>query len=131
MLFTLYGEPVAKGRARSTHFGHNYTPQKTVDAELDIKNQIIRQMDEMNYEGFAAKVPLVLRCVFYRARPKSLAKKIVCPVQRPDTSNCIKLLEDAMNGLVYHDDSQIVEEHATKAFGWPPRIEVEIKRWLL
>lgn len=31
---------------------------------------------------------------------------------RPDLSNIIKSVEDAMNGVVYYDDRQIVELHA-------------------
>lgn len=128
MRFTIMQEPVAKGRPRITKSGHAYTPTNTLKAELDIKNQIIRQMGERGYEIISDKMlPLQAYYKFIRSRPKSLPKKYICPVQKPDLSNLLKTVEDAMNGIVYPDDSQIVATVMTKEYGYPPRIEVLIE----
>lgn len=61
--------------------------------------------------------PLAMLCLFYRARPKGHygAKGDVKPrfqaakwVTRPDACKLTRAAEDALNKLVYHDDSQIV-----------------------
>ena len=39
--------------------------------------------------------------------------------KRPDLDNLAKAIKDAMKGIIYHDDSQIVEAHLYKVFGGP------------
>ena len=127
--FTLYINPVAKARPRVTWDGsgkaHGFTPGKTRDAEADIKRQIIDSLD-LSKQSFDAGVPLKLEATFYRARPRRLAESVVMPVSRPDTDNLLKLLTDAMQGLIYPDDSQITSVETKKRYGEPPRIEVRL-----
>lgn len=49
------------------------------------------------------------------------------PSKKPDLSNYVKLIEDACNGLLYKDDSQIVNLTARKRYSDEPRIEITIK----
>lgn len=54
-------------------------------------------------------VPMIMSCKIYITRPKSVTiAKRAYPEVKPDLSNYIKGIEDAMNGLVYTDDSKIV-----------------------
>ncbi len=74
----------------------------------------------------------------YRAIPKSMsAKKAklaeagqIRPTTKADLSNYIKGIEDACNGIVWQDDSQIVAYHEPfgKWYSDRPRIEVEVKK---
>jgi Holliday junction resolvase RusA-like endonuclease len=62
--------------------------------------------------------PLKLTAIFYLQRPKS-AKKRMRPHVRPDLSNFLKLVEDALNGLAFKDDAQVcvlqvAKEYATE-----------------
>jgi Holliday junction resolvase RusA-like endonuclease len=50
--------------------------------------------------------PMILSCQIYLDRPKSVTRQH--PSVKPDLSNYIKGIEDAMNKLVYTDDSKIV-----------------------
>jgi Holliday junction resolvase RusA-like endonuclease len=50
--------------------------------------------------------PMILSCQIYLDRPKSVKRKY--PEVKPDLSNYIKGIEDAMNKLVYTDDCKIV-----------------------
>ncbi len=50
--------------------------------------------------------PMVMSCRIYIQRPKSVKREF--PEVKPDLSNYIKGVEDAMNDLVYKDDSKIV-----------------------
>lgn len=53
--------------------------------------------------------------------------KFYRPRKSGDLSNRIKILEDAMQGVIYKDDKQIVELHAWRFDdAMNPRVEVEI-----
>jgi crossover junction endodeoxyribonuclease RusA len=58
----------------------------------------------------------------------SLTLKVYRPRKSGDLSNRIKVLEDALNGLAYEDDSQVKELHAYRYDDkLNPRVEVEIE----
>jgi crossover junction endodeoxyribonuclease RusA len=57
-----------------------------------------------------------LTMAFYLPRPKSLAKKITAHLKAPDCSKLIRSTEDAMSGIVYRDDSQVIELIAGKFY---------------
>lgn len=131
---TILIEPVAKGRPRLTvvnGHGRAYTPAKTRTAEQEIQWLIREQV--IGAAGlrseFPQLIPLRLKATFYRRRPLHLPKRITMPITRPDLTNYLKLLEDAINHYVIADDSQITAIYAKKRFaetGTPPRIEIEI-----
>jgi Holliday junction resolvase RusA-like endonuclease len=60
--------------------------------------------------------PLELEVRIYLARPKSLPKKIKHAAKKPDLDNLVKLFLDAMNGVVFVDDAQIIHFEAWKSF---------------
>lgn len=51
--------------------------------------------------------------------------KDVYHTKRPDIDNLAKAVKDALKGIVYADDSQIVEAHLYKQYGGP-EIKIEI-----
>jgi Holliday junction resolvase RusA-like endonuclease len=46
--------------------------------------------------------------------------------KRPDIDNLAKAVKDALRGIIYHDDSQIVEAHLFKKYG-EQMVRIEIK----
>lgn len=87
------------------------------------------------YRGPLLEGPLVATFRFYRPRPKNHFAKFglskagalsLAPDTRPDVLKLARAAEDALNGICYVDDSQIVEEHLFKHWGEPARLEVEI-----
>lgn len=76
---------------------------------------------------FSKHVPVVATFKFYFAKPESVSKKRGAHVVRPDVSKLIRATEDALTGIVYLDDAQIVEEHAYKFYGMPERVEIKIE----
>lgn len=110
--------PVSKLRSRSTRSGRHYTPKKTADFEAMIKAQAKVLM------GFKkpTAAPVYMSVVFYFpvAKSWSKAKKEAAidgfVTQKPDLTNLIKSIEDALNGVVYVDDCQIVRIDAEKRF---------------
>lgn len=80
--------------------------------------------------------PLVVRMGFYRPRIKGHfgtgrnAERLknsapLYPTTRPDNLKLARLTEDALTGIVWRDDSQVVRSCLAKDFG-PARCEIEI-----
>jgi Holliday junction resolvase RusA-like endonuclease len=47
---------------------------------------------------------------------------------RPDTSNLVKLIEDALNGVVWSDDSRVaVYNRIEKVYGDTPSVTIKIE----
>lgn len=121
--FTLPFDPVAKGRPRMSRHGHAYTPAKTRRFEAAVKAYAA---------VFAPKEPLVgpvkLTARYYFKPPKKGPAKP--HLGKPDLSNLSKALEDALNGMMWKDDSQITSHETEKMYDWVtknPRIEVRIE----
>ena len=124
----LSGEPVAKARARvfkrkSGAMG-SFTPKKSQnysDALAIAATYIMKGRKPL--EG---ALVVVVRC--FMTIPKSLSKKVECGdahIKKPDLDNIIKQL-DALNGIVWKDDSQITSLTAMKMYSNYPRILIEV-----
>jgi Holliday junction resolvase RusA-like endonuclease len=77
--------------------------------------------------------PLNLCADFFLPRPKGhIGKRGVRPsapfhhLVKPDTTKLLRAVEDALTGIVYRDDSQIVRQAITKGYGEPARVEIRI-----
>jgi crossover junction endodeoxyribonuclease RusA len=76
-------------------------------------------------EPFAGKhVPVSLSLEFYLQRPPSIPKKRKCMVVKPDIDKLVRSTTDAMTGILYADDAQVVVLSAGKHYGVPERVEV-------
>lgn len=106
-------DPVAKGRPRFTKRGIAYTPTKTKSFEKDLV-RLIKQ----RYKGKPLDKALTVEVNFLLKRPKSVKRKY--PVTRPDIDNYLKALFDAMNGVVFKDDSLVIEVIARKKYSPTP-----------
>ena len=51
---------------------------------------------------------------------------LIRPISRPDSTNYVKGVEDSISGVLWKDDSQIVNLICGKFYSDKPRIEVEI-----
>lgn len=127
-IFTVPGIPVAKGRPRVTKYV-TYTPQKTKDYE-----NLVRWSCKSKYKDKPLNGPIRVDIIFYMLIPKGTSKKRtkakikgdILPTKRPDWDNMAKAITDALNGIAYNDDNQIVETHIYKYFSDNPRAEVKI-----
>lgn len=57
-----------------------------------------------------------LELSFAMPRPKSAPKRVTRPTKKPDLDKLIRSVKDALKGVVYADDSQVVEVNARKIF---------------
>ena len=51
---------------------------------------------------------------------------VIQPTTKPDVSNIVKGIEDALNGIWYKDDSQIVHEYSMKQYAREPGVIVKM-----
>jgi Holliday junction resolvase RusA-like endonuclease len=128
---TVPGEPVAQARARYTArhgFVRTYDPKTSADYKAYIR-RLANQIDSKPIDG-----PVVMMVDIFRAVPKSWSKKKRNealagkhkPIIKPDLSNYLKGIEDALNGIAYLDDSQIVWVIVRKKYDAEPRVEIRI-----
>jgi Holliday junction resolvase RusA-like endonuclease len=66
---------------------------------------------------FGKHVPVRLVLEFTFRKPPSLSKKRVHQVVKPDLDKIVRATGDALTGVIYHDDSQVVEIVARKRYG--------------
>ena len=119
------GTPTAKGRPRYTRQGRCYTPKKTLEAERFAQLIAQTQIGNKQLTGSLA-VEVLAIC----SAPASWAKKKqaaamagkIRPVTKPDFDNLLKLYCDALNGLLWEDDKQVVDGRCIKCYGEIPAI---------
>ena len=123
--FIFEGKPQPKQRPRFTRTGHSYTPEQTRKAEINIASAAKELMgDNRKLSG-----PLGIEAYFLFPVPKSWSEKrkslaytqrLLPTSQRTgDIDNLIKTVTDALNKIVYDDDSQIISVCATKVYTQP------------
>ena len=115
--FTVGGEVVPKGRPRATiqgGYARMYTPATTAKYEQFVKMIAIEHAPPHLLTG-----PLVITLHINLQRPASLPMKIIHCSKRPDIDNSAKSILDALESVIYKNDSQIIELHVYKAYGTP------------
>lgn len=130
--FSLETEPIPKGRPRFTRSGHAYTPQKTRAFEEQLRFEFLASTCE-KLPVYTKDTPILVEALFVKSIPKSWSKKKreaalrgeILPTSRPDIDNYLKTL-DALIGLAYEDDSQIVQIIAEKMYAEKPSVTVRI-----
>lgn len=131
--FTVYGEPIPWKRPRFNGKSKHVFEDAKVKAYKD--KVITAYMESGKHKMFPKDVPLRCEIYFWLAVPSSLSLKkkldMVCdgrPTKRPDNDNLYKGITDALNGIAYYDDSQIVDTHIHKLWTISePRAEIEIR----
>jgi len=124
----LAGEPVPKARPRFGK-GRVFTDARTSSYEASL--------------GWAARVamagrapllgPLVLSVMAFLGIPRSWSARdrrralvgAVQPIGKPDWDNVGKI-SDALNGIVWGDDAQVVDARVVKRYAEQPRLVLEI-----
>ena len=128
--FVIHAAPTGKARPRVTRFG-TYTPKKTKQYEDLVQAEFISQCLGVNF----GDSPLVIYVKAIYPIPKSASKAKhmrmisgeIRPKVKPDFDNVCKAVCDALNGLAYNDDAQIVEAHCFKFYGEIPMVCVSIE----
>lgn len=132
LYFSFDIEPIPQLRPRVSSRGgyvHVYDPQKV----KNFKN-VLRSLASAQYQRPPLLGPLSVSLTFYRPVQKSISKtererrlsNQSKPAVKPDTDNYIKSTLDALNGVLWDDDSQIVKLTAEKRYAEKGKIIITV-----
>ena len=134
VMYTVYGEPVGKGRprfARRGNFVSTYSPQKTKTYEDEIRMMAKAATGSSEPLETPVTVAIYIRvgipASFSKQKRKDALAGILKPTKKPDIDNIAKCFLDGMNDIVYLDDKQVVNLHVTKVYAETPAVEVMVK----
>lgn len=126
------GVPISKKRPRffrrGAHVG-TYNPQVTEEGRFML---VARDaLGAIHYPKVADKgTPIRLTCHFVFPYPASMSKKLKATnpdhTKKPDADNCLKFVKDCLNGIAWHDDSQVYYVSAWKMYGETPKTVITI-----
>lgn len=130
--FRVYGIPQTKGSTKAFMRPGMRYPVVTND---NIKNkswsQAVSSVAQMVKGQYAANTPLdgplSIRLSFYLPRPKSAPRCVHYPTKRPDLDKMVRSVKDALTGVLYRDDSQVVHLNASKSYASDPGVEVTLE----
>ena len=131
--FVIEGKIKGKGRPRFAHYGNfvkAYTPADTVSYENLIKLQFRGSCGD-----WYSEMPLKMKITAIHSVVKSSSKKAKArmlsgelkPTKKPDADNIVKVICDALNGIAYKDDTQVVDLEVKKIYGEQEKVIVEIE----
>ena len=140
VMFHVPGKPQGKARARTFYDGRagrsiSVTPEHTVLYENLIKEMYLQAAGGIQTQR---GIPILLRIIARFEPPKSAAKKEklamldgkVFPLKKPDIDNIVKVVADALNGVAYHDDTQVVQVIAKKVYSALDGLDVTVEEYI-
>lgn len=134
--FKVEGPPIGKGRPKAVRMGNAvrmYTPKKTAEYETDIAFEAVKVMGDAK----PVETPVSVGVLAYYPIPASWSKKrqqaayegALIP-GKPDLDNVLKAVLDALNGVFYKDDKQVVRMVCSKRYCKHPRLVVWVEEVL-
>lgn len=109
--FRVEGDPVPWARPRKRkHGGYYEKPEVTVWRQMVATYALQVKPHEPTKEA------VELMTIFRLRRPVSLPKKVRYHTRKPDGVNLNKAVEDALTGLLYHDDAQVIRSIIQKDY---------------
>lgn len=140
--FTVHGNPQTAGSKRAFAFKRrdgSLGSQVTDDNPKGKawRSQVVDAARQV-FGGDLLRGPLGVSFTFFRPRPKGHfgtgrnADKLKAsapdhPTTKPDVLKLARCAEDALTGVVWADDAQIVDESLSKRYGEPARMEVVVR----
>jgi Holliday junction resolvase RusA-like endonuclease len=134
--FTIPGKPLGQQRPRFARVGkfvRAYDPDKSVSYKATLM-QFAQAAGVKPIEG-----PVTVTVDAYMPRPQRLCRKrdnpgVLPATCKPDADNIGKIVCDALTGVAYADDAQVVELTVRKryhAVGGVPCVTVCLALWLV
>jgi Holliday junction resolvase RusA-like endonuclease len=116
---TIPGPLRGKQRPRATRTGQIYTPRETTNAEAWVRSCASQQAPGQHFDGPVAVrvwIDVPVAPSWPRKRREAALAGALHPTGRPDIDNVTKLLMDALNGILWRDDAQVVDIAVIKRY---------------
>lgn len=131
--FIVPGKPRPKGRPRATSVNgraHVYTPRGTVNYEalVAMTGRAAMGADRLIDGGVDISIVIGLRpppSASSRVKSEMLQGRLL-PTKRPDVDNVAKAIVDALNGIVFRDDRNIIKLVVEKRYAPEDGVEVVV-----
>lgn len=140
--FTVHGVPAPAGSKRGfyragrviiTDDAKRSRPWKAQVADAAAEAMTFHDPDGTSGYRPPLEGPLHLLLIFWMPRPTGHygARGVrpsapPYPAVRPDVTKLVRAVEDALTGIVWRDDAQVVHQEASKRYGVPPRVEIRV-----
>lgn len=128
----IHGEPVPQGRPKfsSKPFPHAYDPAPSRKYKEKVKVQALLDKPQELYAGALEVEVLIYKKTlksFSKVKKKAAEAKLLRPTTKPDADNYAKGILDAMKGIIWEDDGQVVRLICEKFYSEDPRAEVTVR----
>lgn len=134
LIFEVEGEPVAQGRPR---FSSKNKVKRAIDPPASRYYKMKVAHEAKNHKlAELIEGPVIMYIDICKPLTQELAKsknkreaalsREILPIARPDVDNYAKGIKDALNGILYKDDSQIVELTVRKYYAKEPKAVIKI-----
>lgn len=131
--FRVRGIPVPQGSftARTDGAGHAFVVRNNRSNLVAWRHSISDEARDAMHLIPAFRVPVAVSLTFDLAKPVSRPKKDRFPDRKPDLDKLIRAALDALTGVVFVDDAQVVKIMARKKWADPvydegPGLSVEV-----
>lgn len=136
--FTVYGIPAPAGSKRGFQRGGRVIITDDSKRSRPWKAQVATAAGETMDGAGLLSGPLLLEVLFVMPRPRGhlgtgrnaervRASAPTHPIVKPDTTKLLRAVEDALTGIVWRDDAQVVVQHVEKVYGEPARCFVSVR----
>lgn len=141
MCFEVEGKPQHKGRHRSRIAYKDGKPFVMVypDPETAKCEEVVKEIAALYMRGKPpTDKPVALLVHVYRQVPESWSKADkakaiahnILPTSKPDSDNYLKFCSDALNGVCFLDDSQVVDARCIKLYDETPGMRIEVREFI-
>lgn len=130
--FTVPGQPVPQGRPRFTTkpFMRTYDPPQSAKYKRKVKKFADKIAPDEPLKGELLVEVLIFKETlksFSKVKKKAAEAKTLRPITKPDADNYAKGILDAVKGVLWEDDGQVVDLVTRKFYSEIPRAEITVK----
>ena len=131
--FTVLGIPATQGSMRiymtKGRPRMKSDSSKTMPFRQEVGWTALRARADAGYNDimYGRHVPVAISIVFYLPAPQTMPAGRFVPSVKPDVDKAVRLVFDALSGVIWVDDGQVVELHAYKRYDDPPRVSIKIE----
>lgn len=132
MTIFVEGKIRGKGRPRFTRFGGVYTDAQTKAYEEQIAAVYKAERGDL-IVGSPVKVYIEARFKIpeheTKANKFAMQRDKIRPTKKPDIDNIVKVVLDALNGVAFKDDKQVIDLYARKVYGINEGLRIIVEEW--